>query len=293
MNYERSGVLSDGFEVLFRSISSGVQRWCIFNSPERSSSCLFFGEHVKHLWNISYVLHLPRHGSKDFQLQNVSHRILFSNCWWTFKKKKKVNKLCASNLSLTWQWVQRAKNQEQKKGFQFKPTVVFVCVKRCHSHDVNFSHRWAWLRAYRTHKLRGKWCRKSPPFFVDAAGLLRHGEMSHKNDDTWTPISEMVVKSHRAVWMGQFACKMLPGRENEGGRKGESATEGEGKKLNGAIAQRAMKWDFLDGNGHGSWIDTDTWCFFPFFICKLHLFSCVKIFHLSFFVLFSRLFRFF
>lgn len=33
-------------------------------------------------------------------------------------------------------------------------------------------------------------------------GLRWHGEMSHKNDDTWTPISEMVVKSHHAEMDG-------------------------------------------------------------------------------------------
>lgn len=104
--------------------------------------------------------------------------------------------------------------------------------------------------------------------------------MSHKNDDTWTPIPELVVKSHRAEnWMGQFACKALPGKERRTGFKQKET------KLNGAIAQRAMKWDFLDGNGMAWIMDWQWYLMLPqsTLVYKRYLLSCVKICHLSFF----------
>lgn len=48
------------------------------------------------------------------------------------------------------------------------------------------------------------------------------------------------------------------------------------KMLNGAIVQRAMKWDFLDGNGHGSWIDSDTCSTLPLLFLVYKLTSCAK-----------------
>lgn len=53
----------------------------------------------------------------------------------------------------------------------------------------------------------------------------------------------------------------FPEQTRDGSRRGDWLGRGERcrEKLNGAIVQRAVKWDFLDGNGHGSWIDSDTW----------------------------------